>query len=154
MWLCHKSRILACYSLASVAIGPDDCYDWIGYIKMNYRIRQSYHVNEPLHAWHFYVTARRNAWKLARNYINGIVYTGIVYNGIVYTWRILVGLYFDDNCWVSKRNSNIWGFFPKNFFHVYWQSFPFLTFFFIFILFLSFFPWVILQVSDGCDPFF
>ena len=35
MRLCPKSTILACYSLANVAIGPEDSYDWVGYIKMN-----------------------------------------------------------------------------------------------------------------------
>ena len=51
MWLCHKSTIPVCYSFANVAAGPKDSYDWIGYIKMNNRIRQSHRVNGPLHAY-------------------------------------------------------------------------------------------------------
>ena len=35
MRLCHKSTIPACYSLANVAIAPENSYDWIGYFKMN-----------------------------------------------------------------------------------------------------------------------
>ena len=45
MRLCHKSTIPACYSFANVAIGPEDSYHWIKYIKLNNSIRQSYQVN-------------------------------------------------------------------------------------------------------------
>ena len=45
MQLRHTSTIPACYSLANVAVGPEDSYDRIGYIKMINRIRLSCGVN-------------------------------------------------------------------------------------------------------------
>ena len=44
-----KVQFWICYSLANVAVGPGDSFDWIGYIKMNNCMRQSYRVNEPLY---------------------------------------------------------------------------------------------------------
>ena len=44
----HKSTIPACYTFMNVAIGPEDSYDWIEYIKMNNHVQHLYHVNGPL----------------------------------------------------------------------------------------------------------